>query len=118
MDRSAEDFSGSPDDNDDDIQASRHHSFGSLIAQQLLANDLAAAAVAIDPAPIKGVKALPLAQLRPAFPVLGNPANRHSRTIDNGWNDGADVALQGLATNGLYASHCSYRASHNERSVV
>jgi pimeloyl-ACP methyl ester carboxylesterase len=56
------------------------HSFGGLIAQELLANDLAAAAVAIDPAPIKGVKALPLAQLRSAFPVLGNPANKH-RTV-------------------------------------
>jgi pimeloyl-ACP methyl ester carboxylesterase len=53
------------------------HSFGGLIAQELLANDLAAAAVAIDPAGIKGVKALPFAQLRSAFPVLGNPANRH-----------------------------------------
>ena len=56
------------------------HSFGGLIAQQLLAGGHAAAAVAIDPAPIKGVKALPLAQLRSAFPVLGNPANRH-RTV-------------------------------------
>jgi pimeloyl-ACP methyl ester carboxylesterase len=56
------------------------HSFGGLIAQQLLANRLAAAAVAIDPAPIKGVKALPFAQLRSAFPVLGNPANKH-RTV-------------------------------------
>jgi pimeloyl-ACP methyl ester carboxylesterase len=56
------------------------HSFGGLIAQELLANGLAAAAVAIDPAPIKGPKALPLAQLRSAFPVLGNPANKH-RTV-------------------------------------
>jgi pimeloyl-ACP methyl ester carboxylesterase len=56
------------------------HSFGGLIAQELLAEGLIAAAVAIDPAPIKGVKALPLAQLRSAFPVLGNPANRH-RTV-------------------------------------
>ena len=56
------------------------HSFGGLIAQELLAGGHAAAAVAIDPAPIKGVKALPLAQLRSAFPVLGNPANRH-RTV-------------------------------------
>lgn len=53
------------------------HSLGGLIAQELLALGYAAAAVAIDPAPIKGVKALPLAQLRSAFPVLGNPANRH-----------------------------------------
>lgn len=56
------------------------HSFGGLIAQELLAAGLIAAAVAIDPAPIKGVKALPVAQLRSAFPVLGNPANRH-RTV-------------------------------------
>ena len=53
------------------------HSFGGLIAQELLANGAAAAAVAIDPAGIKGVKALPFAQLKSAFPVLGNPANRH-----------------------------------------
>jgi pimeloyl-ACP methyl ester carboxylesterase len=52
------------------------HSFGGLIAQSLLGQDLAAAAVAIDPAPIKGVLVLPPAQLRSAFPVLGNPANR------------------------------------------
>jgi len=56
------------------------HSFGGLIAQELLANDLAAAAVAIDPAPIKGVKVLPFAQLKSGFPVLGNPANK-SRTV-------------------------------------
>lgn len=52
------------------------HSFGGLIAQKLLGQNKAAAAVAIDPAPIKGVKPLPLAQLRSAFPVLGNPLNR------------------------------------------
>lgn len=56
------------------------HSFGGLIAQELLANDLAVAAVAIDPAPIKGVKALPFSQLRSGFPVLGNPANK-KRTV-------------------------------------
>ena len=52
------------------------HSFGGLIAQKLLGQNKAAAAIAIDPAPIKGVKPLPLAQLRSAFPVLGNPLNR------------------------------------------
>lgn len=52
------------------------HSFGGLIAQKLLSQNKVAAAVAIDPAPIKGVKPLPLAQLRSAFPVLGNPLNR------------------------------------------
>ncbi len=53
------------------------HSFGGLFAQELLANGVGAAAVAFDPAPIKGVKALPFAQLKSAFPVLDNPANRH-----------------------------------------
>jgi pimeloyl-ACP methyl ester carboxylesterase len=52
------------------------HSFGGLVAQKLLGQNKAAAAIAIDPAPIKGVKPLPLAQLRSAFPVLGNPLNR------------------------------------------
>ena len=56
------------------------HSFGGLIAQELLANDLVTAAVAIDPAPIKGVKSLPFSQLRAGFPVLGNPANKR-RTV-------------------------------------
>jgi pimeloyl-ACP methyl ester carboxylesterase len=56
------------------------HSFGGLIAQELLANGFAAAAVAIDPAPIKGVKILPFSQLRSGLPVLGNPANK-KRTV-------------------------------------
>ena len=56
------------------------HSFGGLIAQELLANDLVAAAVAIDPAPIKGVKVLPFSQLKSGFPVLGNPGNK-SKTV-------------------------------------
>ncbi|GAA2215828.1 alpha/beta fold hydrolase [Nonomuraea monospora] len=52
------------------------HSFGGLIAQKLLGLGYGRAAVAIDPAQIKGVKPLPFAQLRSGFPVLGNPANR------------------------------------------
>ena len=56
------------------------HSFGGLIAQELLANDLVAAAAAIDPAPVKGVKILPFSQLRSSLPVLGNPANK-GRTV-------------------------------------
>jgi pimeloyl-ACP methyl ester carboxylesterase len=56
------------------------HSFGGLIAQELLANGYAVAAVAIDPAPIKGVKTLPFSQLRSGLPVLGNPANK-KRTV-------------------------------------
>jgi len=56
------------------------HSFGGLIAQELLANGYAVAGVAIDPAPIKGVKILPFSQLRSGFPALGNPKNKH-RTV-------------------------------------
>lgn len=56
------------------------HSFGGLIAQELLANGFARAAVAIDPAPVKGVRHVPFAQLKSGFPVLGNPANRR-RTV-------------------------------------
>lgn len=51
------------------------HSFGGMLAQNLLGRDLAAAAIAIDPAPIKGVPELPLSTLKSSFPVLGNPFN-------------------------------------------
>jgi pimeloyl-ACP methyl ester carboxylesterase len=51
------------------------HSFGGTIAQKLLGQDLAAAAVAIDPAQFKGVLPLPLSTLRSTFPVFKNPAN-------------------------------------------
>jgi len=53
------------------------HSFGGLLAEKLLGQGIGVAAVAIDPAQIKGVLPLPLAQLRSAFPALGNPANLH-----------------------------------------
>jgi pimeloyl-ACP methyl ester carboxylesterase len=53
------------------------HSFGGMIAQKLLGQDLAAAAVAIDAAQIKGVLPVPLSALRSALPVFKNPANRH-----------------------------------------
>ena len=49
------------------------HSFGGLIVQRLLAQGLAAAAVAIDPAPIKGVLALPPSALKVASVVLRSP---------------------------------------------
>jgi pimeloyl-ACP methyl ester carboxylesterase len=52
------------------------HSFGGLIAQKLLADGQAAAAIAIDPGQIKGVKPLPFAQLRSGFPVLSKPGNK------------------------------------------
>jgi non-heme chloroperoxidase len=53
------------------------HSFGGLIAQRLLGQDLAAAAVAIDPAPIKGILYLPPSALRVASIALRKPANRN-----------------------------------------
>ena len=53
------------------------HSFGGLIAEKLLGQGHGAGAIAIDPAQIKGVLPLPLAQLRAGLPALGNPANLH-----------------------------------------
>ncbi len=53
------------------------HSFGGLLAQILTGRGLASATVAIDPAPFRGVLPLPLPALKSAWPVLGNPANRH-----------------------------------------
>lgn len=53
------------------------HSFGGMIAQKLLGQDLARAAIAIDAAQIKGVLPLPLSALRATFPVFKNPANKH-----------------------------------------
>lgn len=52
------------------------HSFGGLLAQIIAGRGLAAATVAIDPAPSRGVLPLPFTALKAAFPVLGNPANR------------------------------------------
>jgi len=51
------------------------HSFGGLLVQNLLGRNLATAAIAIDPAPIKGVSELPFSTLKSGFPVLGNPFN-------------------------------------------
>jgi len=51
------------------------HSFGGLIAQQLAGEGVAAATVAVDPAPFRGVLPLPLSALKSAAPVLENPFN-------------------------------------------
>ncbi len=53
------------------------HSFGGMIAQKLLGQDRARAAIAIDAAQIKGVLPLPLSALRATLPVFKNPANKH-----------------------------------------
>ncbi|MEO8523641.1 MAG: alpha/beta hydrolase [Caldimonas sp.] len=51
------------------------HSFGGLIVEKMLGQGIGRAAIAIDPAQIKGVLPLPLAQLRSALPALANPLN-------------------------------------------
>jgi non-heme chloroperoxidase len=53
------------------------HSFGGVLVQILAGRGLAAATVAIDPAPSRGVLPLPLAALKASSPILANPANRH-----------------------------------------
>jgi pimeloyl-ACP methyl ester carboxylesterase len=53
------------------------HSFGGMIAEKLLGEDKAAAAIGIDAAQIKGVLPLPLSSLRVTLPVFKNPANKH-----------------------------------------
>jgi non-heme chloroperoxidase len=52
------------------------HSFGGLIVQRLLGQNLAAAGVAIDAAPVKGVYYLPPSALRVASIALRKPAHR------------------------------------------
>ncbi len=53
------------------------HSFGGLLTQILAGRGLAAASVAIDPAPFRGVLPLPISALKSSSPVLRNPANRN-----------------------------------------
>jgi pimeloyl-ACP methyl ester carboxylesterase len=52
------------------------HSFGGLLTAILAGRGLAAASVAISPAPYRGVLPLPISALRAAWPVLHNPLNR------------------------------------------
>jgi non-heme chloroperoxidase len=74
------------------------HSFGGLIAQNIAGRGLAAATVAVDPAPFKGVLPLPLAALRTTLPVTRNPLNRGhavTLTLDQfryGWANALDDA--------------------------
>jgi non-heme chloroperoxidase len=56
------------------------HSFGGLLTQILAGRGIAAASVAIDPAPFRGVLPLPISSLKSAAPVIGNPAN-HGRAV-------------------------------------
>src|SRR5436305_15252588 len=56
------------------------HGFGGLVTQILLDRGWGAAGVAVAPAPVKGVRRLPLANLKIAFSALGNPFNCHGTT--------------------------------------
>jgi pimeloyl-ACP methyl ester carboxylesterase len=53
------------------------HSFGGTLTQLLLDRGLGSAAVVIDSALVKGIRTIPLSQLRSLFPALDNPAHRH-----------------------------------------
>src|SRR6266705_1330781 len=56
------------------------HSFGGLLVQIIAGRGLAAASVAIDPGPFRGVLPLPISALKSASPVIGNPLN-HRRAV-------------------------------------
>lgn len=53
------------------------HSFGGTFAQLLIGAGLGSAGVSIDGAAVKGIRAMPLSEIRSVLPVLDNPANRH-----------------------------------------
>ena len=80
------------------------HSFGGLIVQRLLGEDLAAAAVAIDPAPIKGVLVLPPSSLKVASVALRRPANRNLAVplTREQWRYGFGNALSAQESDELY----------------
>ena len=52
------------------------HSFGGLIVQKLAGTGVAAATVAIDAAPFRGILSIPASSVRAGAPILRNPANR------------------------------------------
>jgi non-heme chloroperoxidase len=81
------------------------HSFGGLIVQRLLGEDLAVAGVAIDAAPIKGVVYLLPSALRVASVALRNPANRHRAVslTEGQFRYGFGNAISEQESNDLYA---------------
>ena len=80
------------------------HSFGGLIVEKLLGMGWGRAAIAIDPAQIKGVLPLPLAQLRSALPALVNPFNltRAVSLTQDEFRFGFGNALEPRESNELY----------------
>lgn len=71
------------------------HCVGGLIAQRLLGRGFACAAVAIEPAPFRGVKWVPLTQVRTAAKTFGRRALR-----TKSWTHTAESYHHGIA-NGL-----------------
>jgi pimeloyl-ACP methyl ester carboxylesterase len=53
------------------------HSFGGTLTQLLLDRGLGCSAVVIDSAQVRGVRAVPISQIRSLLPALDNPAHRH-----------------------------------------
>jgi pimeloyl-ACP methyl ester carboxylesterase len=53
------------------------HSFGGTIVQLLLDRGLGAVGVAVNSALVKGIRVVPLSQIRSLFTFLDNPAHRH-----------------------------------------
>ncbi len=56
------------------------HSFGGLVTQILLDRGWGAAGVAVAPAPVKGVRRLPLSSLKIALSALAKPFNKRETT--------------------------------------
>lgn len=83
------------------------HSFGGLIVQKLAGMGLAAATIAIDPGPVKGVLPLPLTTLKSSSAVLANPAN-YSRQVlltQKQFRFAFGNAVSEAESNDLYARH-------------
>jgi pimeloyl-ACP methyl ester carboxylesterase len=53
------------------------HSFGGTVTQLLLDRGLGCSAVVIDSAQVRGVRRVPISQIRSLLPALDNPAHRH-----------------------------------------
>jgi len=83
------------------------HCVGGLVAQILLDRGLGSTAVAIDSAPVRGVRRLPLSSLRAVLPVLRRPANRR-RTValtPEQWHHAFCGTIDRAASDALYARY-------------
>ena len=83
------------------------HSFGGLIVQKLAGLGLAAATVAVDPGPVKGVLPLPLSTLKVGSAVLLNPANYRRQVLltREQFRFGFGNALSEAESDDLYARY-------------